>query len=770
MKKSCILLLLGILAFSLIALTDDPFLVQLQAKLSRYYNKNIPLKLHVFLNQPAFASGDTLRYKTTLVADSDHGLIPDRQIVNIRLLDDKSNVVLDSKIVLNNGIGTGQLVLPGQMKAGYYSLIAFHPRMIENRSPQFFKLPVLIVGEKKIELKKTNDVQFFPEGGRLVPLVTNRIAISGPADSNIEIFKSDGKIVATAQCDTDGWGELFFKPVRGEDYRFTVNRGSQTRLPLAIRDGIGMLVTENASGNQFRVGLQIPDDVKDYQPYYVVLSQSENIIFGAELSFRKKASQLIVFPKDNLRGGVYAITVFNAKTESIAERLIFVEEEGPGLKVIIGKEEFRPREMIQLKLRLDQPTVAARVAVTVFQEDLFSVDSISVNSLRNYLGLNGNFPPNRWSGILPGTGKNRDLFLISQTDRLFKWDDVLNGTDFIQTPFEPFLRLSGKAQFRSGMPVPDSTFLQFFVQRNVSGYETLTGRDGRFTFPLLFDFFDQEEIIVWAEHNGTVLKDVVVIPDQQSVTTESYTFYEQSTSDLYWEFTRNQERVSLAYHQARPLVRDGATSLNKAVEDAVRGADIERRLSDYLLFPTMHETLLEIIPAVKSRAQKNIVRVWLDDEQREATADPLYIIDGVVTDNTSYFLSLNPAEVSTIKVINRHSKLSLIGSIARHGIILVDTKIANHSNKIPRASNVFRAMGLATQPVWKTSTFSTHPRVPDLRSTLYWNPDVTVTDGEVAISFPAADNTGRFRVQVDGITSEGIPVFAETNFSVSFLP
>jgi hypothetical protein len=118
MKKSCILLLLGILAFSLIALTDDPFLVQLQAKLSRYYNKNIPLKLHVFLNQPAFASGDTLRYKTTLVADSDHGLIPDRQIVNIRLLDDKSNVVLDSKIVLNNGIGTGQLVLPGQMKQG----------------------------------------------------------------------------------------------------------------------------------------------------------------------------------------------------------------------------------------------------------------------------------------------------------------------------------------------------------------------------------------------------------------------------------------------------------------------------------------------------------------------------------------------------------------------------------------------------------------------------------------------------------------------------
>ena len=50
----------------------------------------------------------------------------------------------------------------------------------------------------------------------------------------------------------------------------------------------------------------------------------------------------------------------------------------------------------------------------------------------------------------------------------------------------------------------------------------------------------------------------------------------------------------------------------------------------------------------------------------------------------------------------------------------------------------------------------------DVRSTIYWNPNVSTTGKEAAVlSFYTADLPGTYRIVVEGLTIDGAPVRAE---------
>ncbi|WP_273566333.1 hypothetical protein [Maribacter halichondriae] len=51
------------------------------------------------------------------------------------------------------------------------------------------------------------------------------------------------------------------------------------------------------------------------------------------------------------------------------------------------------------------------------------------------------------------------------------------------------------------------------------------------------------------------------------------------------------------------------------------------------------------------------------------------------------------------------------------------------------------------------------PEKPDYRTTLFWEPEVTLNDeGESSLDFYTGDQTGGYWVKVEGITSDGRPV------------
>ncbi len=79
-------------------------------------------------------------------------------------------------------------------------------------------------------------------------------------------------------------------------------------------------------------------------------------------------------------------------------------------------------------------------------------------------------------------------------------------------------------------------------------------------------------------------------------------------------------------------------------------------------------------------------------------------------------------------------------------------------------------MGLSHPKAFYETTHSDDTgRVPDLRSTLYWKPIVGFSKtGRAEFNFFASDDIGPMKVQIRGLTKEGMTFQYEKEFTVTF--
>jgi hypothetical protein len=143
--------------------------------------------------------------------------------------------------------------------------------------------------------------------------------------------------------------------------------------------------------------------------------------------------------------------------------------------------------------------------------------------------------------------------------------------------------------------------------------------------------------------------------------------------------------------------------------------DVEVNLSDYVLFPTMEETFREVVPFVSRRKinHRSMIRVYMSDEKTMSSGDPVYIIDGVMTDDTDYMMSLKPENISKIKIISSQRRMQKFGPIGRYGVIIIETRIPGNFRHVPRSKTMFYATGIATPVLFSSPRPENfQPRIP----------------------------------------------------------
>ena len=227
--------------------------------------------------------------------------------------------------------------------------------------------------------------------------------------------------------------------------------------------------------------------------------------------------------------------------------------------------------------------------------------------------------------------------------------------------------------------------------------------------------------------------------------------------------------------QKGPTLRE--QNPNLSIEEEFSGVDYGIQVADYVVFPKMEDLLREVIPFVqyRKRGSKETVRMSfrLETSTRTYEDDPLYVIDGFMSRNTAFFISLKPENVISIKIINNPNKLAQFGRLGANGIIFVETKKREYSSSVLKA-NTFPVVGLSRPANYNMVSYSnanSNYRVPDMRSTLYWNPSLeTDKTGRAEVNFFASDDIGPVRILVQGLTKDGRPFMAEQEIRVSFSP
>lgn len=307
----------------------------------------------------------------------------------------------------------------------------------------------------------------------------------------------------------------------------------------------------------------------------------------------------------------------------------------------------------------------------------------------------------------------------------------------------------------------DSVLITFYLNNNDFIYGQYADRNGDFEFPL-FKEFGKEKIYYSVSRKGVRLAERIILHERFIDKTEQWQNSEKKNPDQYFKLSTSRNKVAGSYNYYLAESSD-----NTDETDDWMDTDFEIGMDNFEPFMDMKEVLINIVQTVKYVARKegDGVRVFMKESAMYARYDPLFIINGTMTDDTQYFLGLDPDKIEKIGVLRSSKNLARFGELGKNGIVLVKTRDATVDLGGIRTLSI---TGINKSVDFHSPGYdnNTNAKVPDLRSTLYWNPKlISDKNGIITFSFYTGDATGTFTIKINGRSENGF-FSAEENFEV----
>jgi hypothetical protein len=665
------------------------------------YTQKIPREeIYVHSDRDEYIAGEDMWFTLYLFDRQSLQLSNRSRIAYVELLNAENRPVLQKKFMLDQGCGPGQFVLPDTLSTGTYTLRAYTSWM----------------------------KNFLPYNCFMKPIIVYN------AFTTKALYKASGAGNFTAK-----------EAVGINGLTVAINSTLQDTLEILVKNDNSSLVSS---------GMVI----------YLVIQTRGNINQVSKERIQGVTTRITV-PKSKLSQGINQIALFNAKGEPVAEKYSFTPLQAENLYTLQVTDSCHTREEITLKA-LPGEAYAAGNATHLS----VSVAPVSPGSektdMADYLILGSEYG-NSYREILKGrkfseiAQETLDSLLAQLQSNWINWSVILGGEmPEIKYPAEKEDHfLWGKLQINNQPPDEGAIVMLCFPGKDAGFQYSRTDREGNFRFAVPID-------------DG--LRDLIVMPerisDNQKITLAS------SFSDLYDQQGTDVQPVRqpiLSYiskwslnHQVQAIygtaVHGNHTDPSSPVPSIKRfygKPDIELRMSDYISLPLMEEVFFELLPNVSLKKKNAGYEITITDrvDNKLYVTNPCLMIDGVIINDASLIINLDPEIVEKIDVIKGQY---LVGSYSFPGLVNVITKSADFTCvSLPGYMYRFSYRVLDPLPVFVSPEYSSEltkgSRIPDYRNTLYWNPSVKAEpNGSTGISCWSGDNKGTYLVTLQGITRE----------------
>ena len=190
-------------------------------------------------------------------------------------------------------------------------------------------------------------------------------------------------------------------------------------------------------------------------------------------------------------------------------------------------------------------------------------------------------------------------------------------------------------------------------------------------------------------------------------------------------------------------------------------------LDTYRRFDTFEDTFKEFMPGVSTKGTKGSRHLIVFDALNEvsnAKLNTLVLLDGVAVMDHELILAYDP---HLVKYVETYLGDFAFGNQVYNGILFLKTPNLKLSGfDLPRTSVICEYEGVhpQTEMYLPSVAEDTPAHMPDLRHTLYWNPNVTAKDNH--LTFRTSDMRGTYIVKVEGRAKDGKKLTGYTSFHV----
>jgi hypothetical protein len=752
-------------------------LSQLEARYNEYKKKFPYMIVNLHFNQPAYIPGDTIFFSARYMHENFQPVMG-THLIRLDVISESGVTVQRIRFKVINGKGYNQLALKKDLREGVYRLVAYSDWMRNFGTDSFFQHDIRILSTGRLSIANngnSKEYNFFPEGTTLIQGIENTVIVIGMPDSKLIIQDDEGTTITNVSINSLGVGSFVFTPIRGRKYfAYQKNAAGNWPLPAAMQEGVAMKL--NSSSTEILLSLGDQSKYNGTELLALLLSEGE-ILTKQPIKIESQKPYRLQLPDTLELQKVYQLFIVDSRGVELAQRIFTGKTKKNDIHVDIQIDPyFKQRDSLTWQLKIADESgnpLAAEVSISAFREDLFNDRFVSENKITL-----------SWPAMKALRDADSEAFinsindiLVSKTWKRISWESIFNNKapQFIH-PYQANIQFKGHIlSQKDGLRVADSIQIIGFLQKNASGYETYS-KDGSFVLPILFEFWGDDQIFITLRSNGKCVDDIYFIQEIEDTIDLGIDWKTERlpVEDPYADFAlkRNLIMHSYNYYLVKKQQEVLIKSPNEILEEEFQGADHTVQVGDYIVFPSMDYLLSEVVNFVQYRKRKNASVVRLFYRYGKSVFffknDPLYVVDGIMSTSTEDFLKIKPENVLTIKIINNPNKLAHLGALGQNGIIFVETKRSEPSGKINR--NVFSITGLSeavSPPIRNYSLENRNRTMPDLRSTLFWNPNMTTGPGQSSkLKMFLSDDIGPMKIRIQGFTANGRPISAEKTFEV----
>jgi len=742
------------------------------------YNLNAPQeKLFVHTDKSAYTTGELIWFKIYYVDGTDHHPANFSKVAYVEILDNNQNAVMQAKISLKNGSGSGSLFVPVTLSSGNFLLRAYTSWM-KNFSPDYyFHKKLTIINPLKSPdapakiAAPAYDVQFFPEGGNLVNGITSVVGFKATDQWGKGVYfkgvilDKNNDTVSRFEPYKFGIGRLSFKPDNHTAYRAVIKIAGkiiEKQLPQIHDNGYVMNVADN--------GGQLIVTVNTNQPTanIYLFVHTRNVIKAVETATAGNGTAHFTIDKNKLGEGISHLTIFDNNRQPVCERLYFKR---PAKQLFINASADQPQYATRKKVNIvidakDQNSkpVVADLSLAVYRLD--SLQHTSGEDIQNYLWLSsdlkGNIesPDYYFKNANTETDQAIDNLMLTQGWRRFVWSDVLSGKaaefNFLPEFNGPIIMAKITNQL-TNTPQKDIVTYLAIPGKRVQMYASNSDSLGRLIFNMK-DFFGPGEIVV-------------------QTNTEVDTTYR---IDVLNPFSEQYAKIALPPLAITPNLQTSMEGLNLGmqVQNIYNGEKLRQfydpgvdssafygdpyktyLLDNYTRFLTMEEVMREYVSEVNITHSHDRFHIKVLNGNRYLNeGDPMVLIDGVPFFNMNKLFETDPLKIRKLEDVPftyywGPSVEEGVFSFTSYKGDLAGTEIDPHAV-------VLDYEGLELQREFYSPAYDSDKayssRIPDFRNVLYWAPYITTnTQGKNSLSFYTSDQTGKYIGVIQGLTANG---------------
>lgn len=742
------------------------------------------------------------------------------KIIYLQLVGKNGNVIAQEKLPLVEGKSSGDLILPDTLKTDLYQLRCFTAWMLNFEEYSIFHKTIYIqnssqhekAGINKTAIEESYHVDFFPEGGDLVDGNLCKVAFKAvdqnglPVTITGEILDDQKNHIAPLQTIHDGMGEFSFLPHVQNKYfgNIQFSDGSiMTVKMLAIKAfGVTLRIAEQNEEEINIVVYHHDEFPNQYQHLALAIYQNNgrSAVYPLEI---EKGKNIFSVKKNLFSTGILRFTLFDQNGIPLAERILFLQK-NDGLKIGLLKDSlsFRPRSSNTFSIEIrnsrfeKNDTMGFSISVTDAnatgennaRENIISSFMMSAE-LKGYI----HDPLYYFESETDSSKYALDLVMLTNGWRHFKWEDLLREKSAdLQYAAENEQDLEGEITgLNKNAKNAGALKLKILIQNQDSsrfiGYAE-PDSNGKF---ILRDYSVRGRSTVFfggatAGKNKLKSNDIQVKFSTNTLDSFRTAPYLPLFTDGLITNTQNTDEANLIFQQQKGMLKaitirgqqptktDQVISKyvgNEFREDRASSIDFINnfypnnfRMFDFLKgrFPGVTITGTEDVPIFDYEGQATLHDNPADkDLQKQVmTAVPYFYVNEVQT-SWEDVKNIPFSDIALIQFLPPPVAMAPFNGGFR-GVITIYLKKGDEIVKPPGLAEnyshyIFDGFSI-TREFYSPDYYFRKPdlSIPDLRSTLYWNPQLMIdSNGRAQFHFFNSDKTKRFLVVIEGMDQSG---------------